>query len=241
VRPSIQKRSSPASSKARSAAQDGIFAIKRSEEGLAEFTQRLTLEGPGSWQCYMIPGMRQAMFDAQRYLAALVYDEHQDPDAVLRDFAADLKARGYRAIGMVQAGQCADSSLSAVLLHNGEKLLLAQDFDPAACGCRLDVGRLQSAAARIDEALEAGADLLVINRFGKREQEGKGLGYLIERALEADTPVVIAVSSNRFTDWKKFAGMSVKLACNRHALETWWCNVSRRSPESRQTISEILK
>jgi hypothetical protein len=27
----------------------------------------------------------------------LVYELHQDPDAILRDFAADLNARGYRA------------------------------------------------------------------------------------------------------------------------------------------------
>jgi nucleoside-triphosphatase THEP1 len=169
------------------------------------------------------------MFDDECDLAALVYDERQDPDAVLRDFAAELNARGFRAVGMVQAGQCADSSLSAVLLHSGEKLLLAQNFDPAASGCRLDVGHLQNAGARIAEALEAGADLLVVNRFGKRERDGKGLGYLIKRALEAGTPVVIAVSSHRFPDWIKFAGgMSVKLACNRGALETWWRNVSGR-------------
>ena len=66
------------------------------------------------------------MFDAQCDLAALVYGPHQDPDAVLSDFAGDLNARGFRVVGMVQAGQCADSSLSAVLLHSGEKLLLAR-------------------------------------------------------------------------------------------------------------------
>jgi len=176
----------------------------------------------------------------------LPVEEHQDPDAVLRDFAAELNARGFRTIGMVQSGQCADSSLSALLLHSGEKLLLAQDFDPAASGCRLDVGRLQNAGARIAEALKAGADLLVVNRFGKRERDGKGLGYLIERALEAGTPVVIAVSSRRFPDWIKFAGgMTVKLACNRDALQTWWRNVSGRCParikKRRQTICEVLK
>ena len=112
------------------------------------------------------------MFDAQCDLAALVYDEHQDPDTVLRDFAADLNARGFRAVGMVQAGQCADSSLSALLLHSGEKLALAQDFDPAASGCRLDLGRLQTAGSRIADALQAGADLLIVNRFGKRERDG---------------------------------------------------------------------
>jgi Protein of unknown function (DUF2478) len=170
------------------------------------------------------------MFDVQCNLAALVYDEHQAPDAVLRDFASDLNAQGFRAVGMVQAGQCADSSLSAVLVHNGEKLLLAQDFDASASGCRLDLSRLQNAGTQIADALGAGADLLIINRFGKRERDGQGLGFLIEHALGADIPVVIAVSSHRFADWIKFAGgMTEKLACDRAALDAWWRKVSLRS------------
>lgn len=167
------------------------------------------------------------MFHAECDIAALVYEAEQDPDTTLRDFAADLHAHGYRAVGMVQAGQCADSSLSAVLLHNGERLLLAQDFDPAARGCRLDVERLQNAGRRVAEALDQGADILVINRFGKRERNGKGLAYLIDRAFESNVPVVIAVSREHFAEWVKFAdGMSVKLACNRASLDGWWRNVS---------------
>ncbi|MGY8661018.1 DUF2478 domain-containing protein [Bradyrhizobium sp. UFLA05-109] len=186
------------------------------------------------------------MFDAQCDLAALVYAPHQDPDTVLRGFAADLSARGVRVVGMVQAGQCADSSLSAVLLHNGEKLLLAQDFDPAASACRLDPARLQNAAERIAEALEHGADLVVINRFGKRERDGKGLAHLIKRALDADIPVVIAVSDDHFTDWIRFAGgMSVKLRYDRHALDAWWRGVSARDTYPNQaehlTVCEIVK
>ncbi len=186
------------------------------------------------------------MFDAQCDLAALVYDEHQDPDAVLRDFADDLNARGFRPVGMVQAGQCADSSLSAVLVHSGENLLLAQDFDPAARGCRLDLHRLEVAGGRIASAIEAGADLVIINRFGKRERDGKGLAFLIERALSADIPVVIAVSARSFADWIKFAGgMSVKLACDRTALDAWWHNVSLRNTAAiasdHTSICEALK
>lgn len=170
------------------------------------------------------------MFHAQCDLAALVYGADQDPDAVLRDFADEVKQQGFRAVGLVQAGQCADSSLSAVLVHSGEKLLLAQNFDPAAAGCRLDVSRLQDVGMRVGEALEAGAHLLIINRFGKRERDGKGLAYLIERALGADIPVIIAVSEDRFAEWIKYAGgMSVKLACERAALETWWRKVSLRN------------
>ena len=186
------------------------------------------------------------MFDAQCDLAALVYEPNQDPDAILRGFAADLNGRGFRVVGMVQAGQCADSSLSAVLVHNGETLLLAQDFDPSAKGCRLDLGRLQNAGIRVASAMDAGADLLIVNRFGKRERDGKGLSHLIERAIKSDIPVVIAVSSLSFADWIKFAGgMSVKLACDRGALDGWWSNVSMRRPRpalhQHQTVCEVLK
>lgn len=186
------------------------------------------------------------MFDAQCDLAALVYEAHQDPDTVLRNFAADLNARGFRVVGMVQAGQCADSSLSAVLLHSGETLLLAQDFDPDARGCRLDLARLQNAGMRIADALAHGADLVIINRFGKRERDGKGLSHLIERALDADIPVVIAVGRDHFADWIKFAGgMSVRLGCEREALEAWWHAITAVDAHPRNgshlTVCEILK
>jgi hypothetical protein len=173
------------------------------------------------------------MFDARSDLAAVVYEAHEDPDAILREFASDLNARGFRVVGMTQAGHCADSSLSVVLLHSGDKLLLAQDFDPAASGCRLDVARLQNAGARVADAFDAGADLLVINRFGKRERDGQGLGYLIERALNAGTPVVIAVSNQRLGEWTKFAGdKTVELACDRPSLDAWWRDVSGRVPSA---------
>ena len=165
---------------------------------------------------------------------------------MLRDFAADLNAHSFRAVGMVQAGQCADSSLSAVLLPSGETLLLAQDFDSATRGCRLDLGRLQNAGERVAEALGAGADLLIVNRFGKRERDGKGLAFLIEHALDADIPVVIAVSAKSFPDWIRFAGgMSVKLACDHKALDAWWRKVSLQAPTAvspnHPTICEVLK
>ncbi|WP_229162982.1 DUF2478 domain-containing protein [Bradyrhizobium brasilense] len=101
---------------------------------------------------------------------------------------------------------------------------------PGATGCKLDLSRLQAAGIRVANALAEGADLVVINRFGKRERDGKGLGFLIERALGADIPVVIAVSRTSFADWITFAGgMSVKLACDRHALDAWWHSVSLRA------------
>jgi hypothetical protein len=187
------------------------------------------------------------MFDAQCDLAALVYEKDQDPDEILRDFAADLNRRGTRAVGLVQLGHhCVDARLSAMLVHSGEELPLFQDLGSCAAGCRLDVGQLLGAGQRIASAIDEGADVLIINRFGRQEREGKGLSYLVERALTDDIPVVIAVPSHRFADWIKFAdGMSVKLRCDREALDAWWNAVSARNaglvPQRHQTVCEVLK
>jgi hypothetical protein len=188
------------------------------------------------------------MFDAQSDLAALVYERDQDPDRVLRDFASELNARGCRAVGLVQTGHhCLDApKLSAMLVHSGEQLQLFQDLGTGATGCRLDVGQLMDAGAQVAAAIEEGADLVIVNRFGRQECEGKGLSYLVERALSADIPVVIAVPSHRFADWIKFAdGMSVRLRCDREALDAWWQTISARNVgvgrQRHQTVCEVFK
>jgi len=188
------------------------------------------------------------MFDSQCDLAALVYNSDQDPDEILREFASDLNARGYRAVGLVQLGHhCADTpQLSAMLVHSGEELQLFQNLGTCSTGCRLDVGQLLDAGVQIASAIDQGADLLIVNRFGRQEREGKGLSYLVERALSADIPVVIAVPSHRFADWIKFAdGMSVKLRCDREALDSWWSAVSTRNAglarQDHRSVCEILK
>jgi Protein of unknown function (DUF2478) len=188
------------------------------------------------------------MFDSQCDLAALVYEPHQDPDQLLREFASDLNRRGYRAVGLVQLGHhCADSpKLQAVLVHSGEELSLLQELGSCAGGCRLDVGQLLDAGAQVASAIDEGADLVIVNRFGRQEREGKGLTWLVERALSADIPVVIAVPSHRFADWIRFAdGMSVKLGCDQRSLDVWWRAVSARNAGSMGrnhiTVCEVLK
>ena len=173
------------------------------------------------------------MFDAQCDLAALVYERDQDPDAVLRDFRGGPQcprlSRGRHGAGRPMrrfqpVGRAGSQRRDATL---------AQDFDlrrQAAAGSTSAGCRTRPPGS--PSAMDAGADLVIVNRFGKRERDGKGLSHLIERALDADIPVVIAVSSDSFADWIKFAGgMSVKLACDPTALGQWWNNVSMRGSE----------
>ncbi|CCE02378.1 DUF2478 domain-containing protein [Bradyrhizobium sp. STM 3809] len=187
------------------------------------------------------------MFDAECDLAALVYDQGDDPDGLLRDFAGRLRAHGVRVVGLVQHVRRAvdEHPVAATLVHSGVEIPLLQQLGRQASGCRLDVGQLLRAGSAVAGALGEGADLLIVDRFGRQESEGKGLIFLTEQALASDIPVVIAVPRFRFAEWIRFAeGMSVRLPCTRRALDGWWRNVSQRCAavgKSRATVCEIFK
>jgi Protein of unknown function (DUF2478) len=189
-------------------------------------------------------------FDAQCDFASVVYGPQDDPDRLLIDFADDLCGSGLRPVGVIQSGRScrADNPrLGAIMLPGREIIALAAH--PENCGaggCRLDDRRLGEVAKRLASAMDDGADLVVINRFGRAEAEGRGLIKLIVHALGADIPVLIAVPERHFSDWIRFSdGMNVRLPCRREALDRWWRSVAgtsgRRRPGSAGTFCELAK
>jgi hypothetical protein len=186
-------------------------------------------------------------FDAQCDLAAVVYGADDDPDRLISGFAADLRRSGHRPVGVVQLGrscQADNPRLGVVVLPDGEVVRLAPHETPHAAGCRLDPDRLAGLACRLAAAIEDGADLVIINRFGRSEAEGKGLIDLIPQALAADIPVLIAVPEQRFAAWIRFSeGMNVRLACRRDALDRWWLSVTglARRRSGADTFCEFAK
>lgn len=170
------------------------------------------------------------MFDAQCDLAAIVYGASDDPDGVLIDFADDLRRSGRRPVGLIQLGRSCRlgrAPLGAVMLPEGESIRMVSADDTAVVGCGLDPGRLADFAGRIAGAIENGADLVIINRFGRQEAEGRGLIDLISHAVEADIPLLTAVPDRYFTAWVHFtAGMHVRLNCRREALDRWWGSIT---------------
>jgi hypothetical protein len=186
-------------------------------------------------------------FDAQCDLAAVVYDADDDPDRLISGFAADLRRSGCRPVGVVQLGRdCRsdDQRLGVRLLPDGEVVGLALDDAPSSGGCRLDPDRLAGLSMRLAAAIDDGADLVIINRFGRSEAEGEGLIDLISQALGADIPVLIAVPEQRFAAWIKFSeGMNVRLACRRDALDRWWHTVAgaTRDSSTGETFCEVAK
>ena len=188
-------------------------------------------------------------FDAQCDLAAIVYGADDDPDRLFIDFADDLSSSGLRVVGLVQVGRSCkaeDPVLSVVVMPEGKVAPLVKARRTCVADCQIDTGCLAGVARRLSDSLADGADLVIINRFGRAEAEGKGLTDLITCSVDADIPVLIAVPEHRFSAWIRFSnGMNVRLACRRDALDRWWRSLvgpaTRRRPNDPLTFCEIAK
>jgi nucleoside-triphosphatase THEP1 len=149
-----------------------------------------------------------------------------DADLVLHALARDLAARGLRCCGTVQinaarpdAGPC---DMDVRVLPDGPILRISQDLGRAARGCRLDPTALETAVGLVAASLDRGADVVIINKFGKHEAEGRGFRTVIAEALSRDIPVLVGVNAQNLAAFHDFAqGLGQALPCDCHALADW--------------------
>lgn len=147
-------------------------------------------------------------------------------DALLCQFVEQLSERGVRVCGSVQrnpvrAGE--DRCDMVVTAHpSGREFKISEDRGPGAKGCRLDAGALELAVADVEAALGRGADILVINKFGKHEAEGRGFCNVLGHALAAGMPALIAVNAPHREAFLTFSdGYAVEVAPDLDALMGW--------------------
>jgi hypothetical protein len=118
--------------------------------------------------------------------------------------------RGLRLCGTIQVntdrggGRACDMDL--MVLPEGPHLRISQDRGPLARGCRLDAGSLEAAVARVSATLDRGADLMVINKFGRHEAEGRGFRSVIAEALARGVPVLVGLNPLNREAFDAFAG-----------------------------------
>lgn len=131
-------------------------------------------------------------------------------DAFLAALAERLQAAGLHLAGALQErpalaegqGPCA---MDLWLLPDGPRRRISEARGALARGCRLDSGALEEAVGLVEARLE-GADLCLLNKFGKREGEGRGFAPLIGTALLQGLPVVVGVSALNLPAFESFAG-----------------------------------
>lgn len=120
-----------------------------------------------------------------------------ETDTFLSAMAQRLEDRGFRVAGTVQTNTERDCThhcdMDVRVLPDGPVIRISQVLGAGSTGCRLDPGALEQAVAEVTPRLAA-ADLLIVNKFGKHEAEGRGFRDLIAEALAAGKPVVLGVN-----------------------------------------------
>lgn len=141
-------------------------------------------------------------------ITAIIYSDSAAIDAVMRTVADHLVGQGLSLAGFVQRNQpCPGRARCDMILEelsSGERFGISEDRGPHARGCMLDVDELLKAVASAARGLEAGADLVMVNKFGKTEAEGGGFRPLIAEALAREVPVLIAVPFRNLDSWRLF-------------------------------------
>lgn len=144
------------------------------------------------------------------HLAYTMASGRGDTDLVLAEVAQRLSSRGLRLCGTVQIntprakdGPC---DMDVRVLPDGPVLRISQNLGPNAQGCRLDPAALERAVAEVQARLSRGADVLIINKFGKHEAEGRGFRDVIAAALEAGIPVLVGINALNKQAFLEFSG-----------------------------------
>lgn len=146
-------------------------------------------------------------------------------DACVAAAVTLLRARGIVLSGAVQvAAPGADQhpcEMDLAVLPDGPVYRISQELGAAARGCRLDGDVLETAAveamARMDET-----QVLVVNKYGKLEAEGRGFVPLMIRALDQGLPVLVGVNQMNLAGFLDFAaGQATALPADPQAIAAW--------------------
>ncbi len=147
-------------------------------------------------------------------------------DLVLAEVARRLIAAGWPLAGAVQVnrdmapGQKCQMDLH--VLATDRVFRISQDLGALSKGCRLDPAGLEAAVGHAEASLGRGPRLVIVNKFGKQEIDGRGFRPLVGEALGRGIPVLTAVGAGNLAAFERFAGgMATRLPPDAEAAIAW--------------------
>lgn len=145
-------------------------------------------------------------------LAYVVSDAPGAVNGTLTGVASALRDRNVAVVGTTQAdvprarGPGCDMDLT--IWPSGHVIRISQDLGRAARGCKLDPEALETAVASAQNVLDDGA-VLIVNKFGKHEAEGRGFREVIADGLGRGLPVVVGANARNLDAFLAFCGGEV--------------------------------
>ncbi|MCF6231899.1 MAG: DUF2478 domain-containing protein [Rhodobacteraceae bacterium] len=164
------------------------------------------------------------------FLAYVMTQTRGTTDVLLTQFSQMMIERGNRLVGVAQTNtECADQTLcdmDVLVLPDGPTIRISQSLGKGAKGCRLDPAALEQAVALVSAGLDGDPQLLVVNKFGKHEAEGRGFRPVIGEALSRGVPVLAGVNSINEAAFVEFTeGLGQRLDGTTEALEAWFSSI----------------
>lgn len=152
-------------------------------------------------------------------------------DQLLCAVVEQLQAEGIQVGGALRPqeslGEPSHCNSDLLLLPDGPVARITQDLGAGSTACRMDAGALEEAAATATARLVSGGiDLVVLNKFGISEAEGRGFRGLIVEALSRKLPVLIGVSDAHRVAFESFAGGMATVLTDSETAVMAWCRTA---------------
>lgn len=159
-------------------------------------------------------------------IAAVIMPGRGDTDRLLHAFAQHMLIGGYDVKGIVQTNtDCGPEracDMDVQVLPDGPVFRISQSLGRGARGCRLDPESLERSVAAVETSLVDGADLFVLNKFGKQEAQGRGFREVLARAVADGVPVLVGLNALNEGAFEDFAcGLAERCDPSLEALTAW--------------------
>lgn len=142
-------------------------------------------------------------------ILAIVYSDGLAADQLISELGYKARDAGIAVAGIVQHNHFirdrTKCDMEVEELASGIVLKISEDRGKEARGCRLDRGALSEAAALLSASIENGPELVILNKFGKTEAEGRGLRDTLAQAVQLGMPVIVGVPFRNIEQWRIFA------------------------------------
>jgi len=162
-------------------------------------------------------------------LAGALYPSRQREVGVLRDFANEVLAEGWRVGGIVQEvltdSEGQTTGIDAIELDTGNRFAINRptDSDRLNKTCSLNPSVLAEAGGALDRAIRSHMDLVIVEKYGEQEQQGEGLADEILRAVSEGIPTLVAVPNGVREVWREFTGdLGEELSFDIESFRDWW-------------------
>lgn len=168
--------------------------------------------------------------DPDPAVAAVIHNGKGHADAPLLEFIQRLRKAGTIVRGLApgplaNGDDCTTRTLCDI--QEGTLYPISQNLGKASQACCLDTSALIQASQVLRQAIDTGADLVIVNRFGILEADGEGFSAEMLELMTRGVPMLTVVSPPYLQAWRRFTGgMATELPPDAEAMCRWFESLS---------------